>query len=82
MYLSKKKLKQLNEASIYDEVLRDYGFNFHNDNPQLWTNEERLIFDIASNIEVKLIAQLNKIITSDNRNYTATDDKSSSAQAD
>jgi hypothetical protein len=65
MYLGKKKIKELNRISVHDKVLKDYGFNFHDNNPELWTNEDKIFYDVIVNIEMKMIEEMNNIISSE-----------------
>jgi outer membrane protein assembly factor BamA len=69
MYVSKQKLKQIKNISLFDKVMTDYGYNFHKNNPSLWTNEENLIYDIVSNVEMRVKDKVEKILTSHNNCY-------------
>lgn len=70
MYLSKKQLNEIKNISLFDKIMSDYGYNFHKNNPSLWTSEENLIYDIALNVEMKIKDKIEKILTSHNSEYT------------
>jgi hypothetical protein len=65
MKLSKKKIAEINMISVYEELLQNCSiFNHMNfdDPPDMWSNEQKGMFDLLTEIERKLKDQIINII--------------------
>lgn len=65
--ISKKVIKGIRIASVYDSVLRDkfesslFGY-FADHNPDTWNDEQKEIFGIASEVEHRFREEVLKIL--------------------
>jgi hypothetical protein len=66
--ISKKVIQQIHFASVAEEVLREHctpiphiGF-FADNPPEMWSEEEKVIFDIATQVEDDLKARILEIL--------------------
>lgn len=53
MHIGKKKINEILKTSFITEVLDEYGFTFHNDPPDTWSNERTQLWDMLSILEFK-----------------------------
>lgn len=51
-YVGKRKQAELERASVFDDVLRQFDHTFVDDPSDQWNEEETRLFDIASEIEI------------------------------
>jgi len=59
MNISAKKIRELNEMSVYEEILKNYGYGYLSflatDNPpEMWSEEDKRFFDVVNEIEAKM----------------------------
>jgi hypothetical protein len=55
MNIGKKKIKQIEELSLSDEMLREYGHNFMDQPPDEWHNKEDVkLYDMFCIFEIRL----------------------------
>jgi hypothetical protein len=55
MKLSKRKLSELQTTSVAHDILKDYGHSFVDNSPDEWSNHEKLLYDMANEIERKML---------------------------
>lgn len=67
--ISKKKLKEIDHTSVYDEILRDFSYKFTDDPPDMWTDQERSLFDMVVETETTLKKKIIEIINRKNIKY-------------
>ena len=68
--MTKKKIKEINFLSVINEIIRKKCTSYSSskpycflDNPiEEWCNEDKLIFDIASEVEDKVKEEIFKVI--------------------
>jgi hypothetical protein len=65
--ISKKLLKEIQLASVFDLILRERFTStmtpyFADDRPELWTDEQKEIFDIASEVEYQFREEVLRIL--------------------
>lgn len=65
--VSKRIVKQIQLASVFDSILRERftssltGY-FADDRPEMWNDEQKEIFDIASDVERRLKEEILKLL--------------------
>lgn len=65
--ISKRTLKAIQIVSVFDSILRERftssmsGY-FADDRPDMWNSEQKEIFDIATDVEYRLKAEILKIL--------------------
>lgn len=69
MGLSKKKIKEINQISVYEEILRYYGYDYLSfiatDNPpDMWNDEDKRFFDMVNEIESKMKEKIINLLSS------------------
>ena len=62
-YVGKRKISKINYVSFIFDILSEYGYQFQEDPPDLWSDEEKKLFDMLSNMEDRLKEALIAIIT-------------------
>ena len=55
MKLSKRKISELKTVSVAHDILQYYGHAFVNNPPDQWDNYEKKLYDMANEIENKMI---------------------------
>jgi hypothetical protein len=59
MKISKKKLNELKLVTVFEQVLKDNGISYFNkDAPETWSGYEKKLFDIATEIEDKILSSI------------------------
>lgn len=61
-YVGKRKISEMNYVSLISDVLSEYGYQFQEDPPDMWNDEEKKLFDMLSNMEDRLKEALIAII--------------------
>jgi hypothetical protein len=54
MYVGKRKIVELKRLSFISETLSEYGYNFHENAPDLWSDEDKKLYDMLSIMEFRL----------------------------
>ena len=74
MALSKKKLKAIEQSSVMGNVIRELvepyyaegkgleGKHFMDDEPSEWIDSDKLIFDVATEVEMRLKREIMRIL--------------------
>lgn len=62
MKISKKKLSDLNMISVHIKILHDHGYNFFDNPPDMWNDEQKKIYDFVTEIENELKTEMIKEI--------------------
>ena len=62
MKLSKRKKSELKAISVLDKVLQYYGHTWINNPPSEWSEYERRIYDMLSDVENKMLAEFFEIL--------------------
>lgn len=60
--IAKKKIKKIELLSIFDDILREHGFDFTDTPPEMWDTDEKKIFDLLAELETKLKEEFLKVI--------------------
>ena len=64
MNISKKKLKQIDSFSCYDEILRKYGYTFTDFPPnERWDKQHKELFDMLTEVEDRTKNEIKNIIS-------------------
>ena len=59
MNISARKIRELNQISVYEEILKNYGYGYLSflatDNPpEMWSAEDKRFFDMVNEIETEM----------------------------
>ena len=58
MKLSKHKISELQVISVAHDILKHYGHSFVDNSPDEWSNFEKQIYDMANEIERKMLSAI------------------------